>query len=196
MPTRIIIAEDDTVIRMDLKEELQRQGYLVVGDVGDGQSAINLTREVRPDLVVMDIRMPEMDGITAAETLTREKLAPVVLLTAFSDDELIERARNVGVIHYVTKPWRSSDLKPAIEIALSRFQEFRSMETKVRDLEDHLATRKVVEKAKGVLMEKYKISEQEAFRRIQKASMNNRKSMKDVAEAILLAEELHGGGTQ
>src|SRR5215469_15846199 len=192
MPTRIIIAEDDTVIRMDLKEELQRQGYLVVGDVGDGQSAINLTRELRPDLVVMDIRMPEMDGITAAETLTREKLAPVVLLTAFSDDELIERARNVGVIHYVTKPWRASDLKPAIEIALSRFQEFRSMETKVKDLEDHLATRKVVEKAKGVLMEKHGISEQEAFRRIQKASMNNRKSMKDVAEAILLAEELEG----
>jgi len=193
MPTRIIIAEDDTVIRMDLKEELQRQGYLVVGDVGDGQSAINLTRELRPDLVVMDIRMPEMDGITATEMLTREKLAPVVQLTAFSDDELIERARTVGVIHYVTKPWRSSDLKPAIEIALSRFQEFRSMETKVKDLEDHLATRKVVEKAKGVLMEKYKISEQDAFRRIQKASMNNRKSMKDVAEAILLAEELHGG---
>jgi AmiR/NasT family two-component response regulator len=193
MPTRMIIAEDDTVIRMDLKEELQRQGYLVVGDVGDGQSAVNLTRELRPDLVVMDIRMPELDGIAAAEILTREKLAPVVLLTAFSDDELIERARNVGVIHYVTKPWRTSDLKPAIEIALSRFQEFRTMEGKVRDLEDHLATRKMVEKAKGVLMEKYKISEQEAFRRIQKASMNKRKSMKDVAEAILLAEDLQAG---
>jgi two-component system, response regulator PdtaR len=193
MPTRMIIAEDDTVIRMDLKEELQRQGYLVVGDVGAGQSAVNLTRELRPDLVVMDIRMPELDGIAAAEILTREKLAPVVLLTAFSDDELIERARNVGVIHYVTKPWRTSDLKPAIEIALSRFQEFRTMEGKVRDLEDHLATRKMVEKAKGVLMEKYKISEQEAFRRIQKASMNKRKSMKDVAEAILLAEDLQAG---
>jgi response regulator NasT len=141
----------------------------------------------------MDIRMPELDGIAAAEILTREKLAPVVLLTAFSDDELIERARNVGVIHYVTKPWRTSDLKPAIEIALSRFQEFRTMEGKVRDLEDHLATRKMVEKAKGVLMEKYKISEQEAFRRIQKASMNKRKSMKDVAEAILLAEDLQAG---
>jgi two-component system, response regulator PdtaR len=192
MPTRIIIAEDDSVIRMDLKEELQRQGYLVVGDAGDGQSAVNLTRELRPDLVVMDIRMPEMDGISAAEILTREKLAPVVLLTAFSDQELIERARNAGVVHYVTKPWRASDLRPAIEIALSRFQEFRSMETKVRDLEDHLATRKVVEKAKGVLMEKHNITEQEAFRRIQKASMNNRKSMKDVAEAILLAEELQG----
>jgi two-component system, response regulator PdtaR len=192
MPTRIIVAEDDSVIRMDLKEELQRQGYLVVGDAGDGQSAVNLTRELRPDLVVMDIRMPEMDGISAAEILTREKLAPVVLLTAFSDQELIERARNAGVVHYVTKPWRASDLRPAIEIALSRFQEFRTMETRVRDLEDHLATRKVVEKAKGVLMEKHNITEQEAFRRIQKASMNNRKSMKDVAEAILLAEELQG----
>ena len=195
MPTRIIIAEDDTVIRLDLKEELQRQGYLVVGDVGDGQSAVNLARELRPDLVVMDVRMPEMDGITAAEILTREKIAPVVLLTAFSDEELIERARSVGVIHYVTKPWRSSDLKPAIEIALSRFQEFKVMESRVKDLEDHLATRKVVEKAKGVLMEKYNISENEAFRRIQKTSMNNRKSMKDVAEAILLAEELQSTGS-
>jgi len=191
MATRIILAEDDSVIRMDLKEELQRQGYLVVGEVGDGESAVNLTRELRPELVVMDIRMPEMDGITAAEILTREKLAPVVLLTAFSDEELIERARNAGVVHYVTKPWRSSDLKPAIEIALSRFGEFREMEGRVKDLEDHLATRKVVEKAKGVLMQKHGITEQEAFRRIQKASMNNRKSMKDVAEAILLAEELH-----
>lgn len=191
MTTRIILAEDDSVIRMDLKEELQRQGYLVVGEVGDGESAVNLTRELRPDLVVMDIRMPEMDGISAAEILTREKLAPVVLLTAFSDEELIERARNAGVVHYVTKPWRAPDLKPAIEIALSRFGEFREMEGRVKDLEDHLATRKVVEKAKGVLMQKHSITEQEAFRRIQKASMNNRKSMKDVAEAILLAEELH-----
>ena len=191
MPTRIIVAEDDTVIRMDLKEELQRQGYLVVGDVGDGLSAVNLARELRPDLVVMDIRMPEMDGISAAEVLTRERLAPVVLLTAFSDEELIERARNAGVVHYVTKPWRQSDLKPAIEIALSRFQEFRSMETKAKDLDEQLATRKVVERAKGVLMEKYNLSEQDAFRRIQKLSMNNRKSMREVAEAILLAEELN-----
>jgi AmiR/NasT family two-component response regulator len=175
---------------MDLKEELQRQGYLVVGDVGDGVSAVNLTRELRPDLVVMDIRMPEMDGISAAEVLTRETLAPVVLLTAFSDEELISRARDAGVVHYVTKPWRSSDLKPAIEIALSRFQEYRTISDRVKDLEDTLATRKVVEKAKGVLMQKQGLSEQEAFRRIQKASMNNRKSMKEIAEAILLAEEL------
>ena len=191
MPTRIIIAEDDSVIRMDLREELQRQGYLVVGDVGDGQSAINLARELRPDLIIMDIRMPELDGIEAARVLTNERLAPVVLLTAFSDDELIERAREAGVVNYVTKPWRQSDLKPAIEIALARFQEFREMESQVKTLEDQLATRKMVEKAKGVLMEKYKLTEQEAFRRIQKLSMNNRKSMREVAEAILLAEEVN-----
>jgi response regulator NasT len=191
MPTRIILAEDDTVIRMDLKEELQRQGYLVIGDVGDGLSAVNLARELRPDLVIMDIQMPEMDGISAAEILTRENIAPVLLLTAFSDTELIERARGAGVVHYVTKPWRQSDLQPAIEIALSRFREYRSLEGKVKNLEDQLATRKVVERAKGVLMDKYKLSEQDAFRRIQKLSMNNRKSMREVAEAILLAEELN-----
>jgi two-component system, response regulator PdtaR len=123
--------------------------------------------------------------------LTSERLAPVVLLTAFSDDELIERAREAGVVNYVTKPWRQSDLKPAIEIALARFQEFREIESQVKTLEDQLATRKVVEKAKGVLMEKYKLTEQEAFRRIQKLSMNNRKSMREVAEAILLAEEVN-----
>ncbi len=190
MTTRIIIAEDDSVIRMDLREELQRQGYLVVGDVGDGQSAVNLARELRPDLVLMDIRMPQMDGIEAARILTNERLAPVVLLTAFSDDELIERAREAGVVAYITKPWKQSDLKPAIEIALSRFHEFREMESQVKTLEDQLATRKVVEKAKGVLMTKFSLTEQEAFRRIQKLSMNNRKSMREVAEAILLAEEL------
>jgi response regulator NasT len=190
MPTRIIIAEDDTLIRMDLKEELQRQGYLVIGDVGDGESAVNLTRELRPDLVVMDIRMPQMDGIAAAEALTREELAPVVLLTAFSDQELIERAQEAGVVHYVTKPWKQSDLKPAIEIALNRFQEYRSLQGKVKDLEDRLATRKVVERAKGLLMQKQGLTEQEAFRRIQKLSMNNRKSMREVAEAILLTNEI------
>jgi two-component system, response regulator PdtaR len=191
MPTRLILAEDDTVIRMDLKEELQRQGYLVIGDVGDGESAVNLARELRPDLVVMDIRMPQMDGISAADILTRENVAPVLLLTAFSDAELIERARNAGVVHYVTKPWRQSDLQPAIEIALSRFREYRALEGKVKNLEDQLATRKVVDRAKGVLMDKHHLTEQEAFRRIQKLSMNNRKSMREVAEAILLAEELN-----
>jgi AmiR/NasT family two-component response regulator len=191
MSIRIVIAEDESVNRLDLEEELQEQGYEVVGAAADGKSAVNLTRELRPDVVLMDIKMPKMDGISAAEVLTREKLAPVLLFTAYSDDDLIERARSVGVVHFVTKPWRDKDLKPAIEIALSRFNEFRAMETKVKDLEEALATRKVVEKAKGVLMEKYKLSESEAFKRIQRLSMNNRKTMREVAEAILLAEELN-----
>jgi two-component system, response regulator PdtaR len=190
MPTRIILAEDESLIRMDLKEELQRQGYLVVGDVGDGESAVNLARELRPDIMVMDVKMPQMDGISAAEVLTRENIAPVVLLTAFSDQELIDRAKEAGVVHYITKPWKQSDLKPAIEIALARFQEYRDMTTKVADLEERLATRKVVEQAKGLLMQKQGLTEQEAFRRIQKLSMNNRKSMREVAEAILLTNEI------
>jgi response regulator NasT len=191
MSIRIVIAEDESVNRVDLEEELEQQGYEVVGAAADGEAAVNLTRELHPDVVLMDIKMPKMDGIEAAETLTREKLAPVLLFTAYSDDELIERARAAGVVHFVTKPWREKDLKPAIEIALSRFSEFRAMENKVKDLEEALATRKVVEKAKGVLMEKYKLSENEAFKRIQRLSMNNRKSMREVAEAILLAEELN-----
>jgi len=190
MPTRIILAEDETIIRMDLKEELTRQGYLVIGDVGDGLSAVNLARELRPDLMIMDIDMPEMDGISASEILTREKIAPVLLLTAYNNSELIERAKNAGVLHYLVKPWNQSSLKPAIEVALARFAEFRSLEDKVTSLEDQLITRKVVERAKGVLMEKQGLSEQEAFRKIQRASMNARKSMREVAEAILLTNEL------
>jgi response regulator NasT len=191
MSIRVVIAEDESVNRVDLEEELEQQGYVVVGAAADGEAAVNLTRELHPDVVLMDIKMPKMDGIEAAETLTREKLAPVLLFTAYSDDELIERARQAGVVHFVTKPWREKDLKPAIEIALSRFNEFRAMEAKVKDLEEALATRRVVEKAKGVLMKKYALSEDEAYKRIQRLSMNNRKSMREVAEALLLAEELN-----
>ncbi|HEV7128215.1 MAG TPA: response regulator [Ktedonobacterales bacterium] len=190
MPTRIVLAEDDSLIRLDLKEELQNQGYLVVGDAGDGQSAVNLARELRPDLVVMDIFMPQLDGIEAAEILTRENIAPVLLITGLPDLETVERAKQAGVIHYLTKPWRQSDIKPAIEVALWRFQEFRALEKQVATLEDKLATRKVVEQAKGLLMQKQGLSEREAFRRIQKLSMNNRKSMREVAEAILLTNEI------
>lgn len=190
MTTRIILAEDETIARMDLKEELERQGYLVVGDVGDGQSAINLAREVRPDLVVMDFRMPQLDGLAAAEVLTREGIAPVLLLTAFSEEVLIDRAKEVGVLSYITKPWREADLKPAIEIALARFQQYRVLEDKVKDLEDRLATRRVVEQAKGLLMKKQGLSEQDAWRTIQKLSMNKRKSMREIAEAILLTQEI------
>src|SRR5690349_16097048 len=190
MPTRIIVADDETIQRMDLKEVLTKQGYLVVGEAGDGVSAVNLAREIRPDLVIMDIRMPDMDGITAAETLTQEKIAPVLLLTAFGDQQLVERAKEAGVINYVVKPLRESEVAPAIEVTLARYSAFRVLEDEAKSLADKLETRKVVERAKGLLMEKQGLSEQEAFRKIQKASMNNRKSMREVAEAILLTDEM------
>jgi len=190
MPVRVIIADDETIQRMDLKDILTKQGYLVVGEAGDGLSAVNLAREVRPDLVIMDIRMPDMDGIVAAETLTQEKIAPVLLLTAFGDQPLVERAKDAGVVNYIVKPLRESEVAPAIEIALARYTEFRSLEDKVHTLAEQLETRKIVERAKGILMEKQGLSEKEAFRKIQKASMNSRKSMREVAEAILLTDEI------
>ena len=190
MPTRVIIADDETIQRMDLRDVLTKQGYLVIGEAGDGQSAVNLARELRPDLVIMDIRMPDVDGITAAETLTQEKIAPVLLLTAFGDQPLVERAKEAGVVNYVVKPLRESEVAPAIEVALARYNEFRALEEKAHTLSEQLETRKIVERAKGLLMEKQGLSEQEAFRKIQKASMNNRKSMREVAEAILLTNEM------
>ncbi len=190
MPTRIIIADDETIQRMDLKDILTKQGYLVVGEAGDGVSAINLARELRPDLVIMDIRMPDMDGIAAAEILTQEKIAPVLLLTAFGDQPLVERAKEAGVVNYIVKPLRESQVAPTIELTLDRYNKFRTIEEKAHDLTEQLETRKIVERAKGVLMEKQGLTEQEAFRKIQKASMNNRKSMREVAEAILLANEM------
>ncbi len=190
MQKRILLAEDETLIRMDLKEELTRLGFLVVGDVGDGVSAVNMARELHPDLVILDINMPEMDGISAAEIISKEKLAPTLLLTAYNNPELIERAKAARVQNYLVKPWNQSELKPAIEISLTRYEDLRQLEEKVDDLEDQLQTRKVVEKAKGILMEKQGLSESEAFRRIQRASMNSRRSMREVAEAILLANDL------
>lgn len=187
--TRIIIADDESIIRMDLKEMLTALGYLVVGEVGDGRSAVNLAREVRPDLVIMDVKMPDMDGIEAASLLTQEKLAPVLLLTAFGQRELIERAKEAGVVGYLVKPFRESDLTPAIEVALARFGEFKAMEEQVTDLREALETRKVVDRAKGILMERDSLNEQESFRRIQKMSMNTRKPMREIAEAIILTYE-------
>ena len=190
MPTRIIIADDEPIQRMDLKDVLTKQGYLVVGEAGDGASAVNLAREIRPDLLIMDIRMPDMDGITAAETLTQEKIAPVLLLTAFGDQQLVERAKEAGVVNYIVKPLRESQVAPAIEVTLARYNEFRTLEKETSSLAEKLETRKVVERAKGLLMEKQGLSEAEAFRKIQRASMNTRKSMREVAEAILLANEM------
>ncbi|MBN1937092.1 MAG: response regulator [Anaerolineae bacterium] len=184
---RVIIADDESLLRMDLQETLTELGYLVIGQVGDGQSAISMARELEPDVVVMDIKMPGMDGIEAAKILTEEKIAPVVLLTAYSQKDLIERAKEAGVVGYLVKPFREADLSPAIELALARFEEFRTLEKEVDNLKEALETRKKVEQAKGILMEKQGLSEHEAFRKIQKMSMNTRKPMKDVAEAIILA---------
>jgi AmiR/NasT family two-component response regulator len=187
--TRVIIADDESIIRMDLREMLGNLGYLVVGEVGDARSAVNLARELRPDIVVMDIKFEgeDYDGIDAARALTQEKLAPVLLLTAYSQRELVVRAREAGVVGYLVKPFREADLVPAIEVALARFNEFKAMEKQLGDLTLTLETRKFVDRAKGILMDTQGLSEAEAFRRIQKMSMNTRKPMKDVAEAIILA---------
>ena len=188
--SRVVIADDESLIRMDLRDMLTSLGYLVVGEASDGDSAVNLARELRPDLVIMDIKMPGTDGVTAAEVLTREKIAPVLLLTAYSQQELVDGAKEAGVVGYVVKPFREAELYPAIEIALARFREFRQMESEVGTLREALETRKVVERAKGVLMQTQGLSEAEAFRKIQRLSMNTRKSMKEIAEAVLLAREI------
>ena len=187
--TRVIIADDESIIRMDLREMLTNLGYLVIGEVGDGRSAVNLARELRPDVVIMDIKMPDMDGIDAAKILTEERVSPVLLLTAYSQQELIERAKDAGVVGYIVKPFRESDLAPAIEVAVARFAEFRALEEEVGDLTLALETRKLVDRAKGILMDTQGITEAEAFRKIQKMSMNTRKPMKEVAEAIILAQQ-------
>jgi len=191
--TRVVIADDESIVRMDLKEMLTTLNYLVVGEVGDGQSAVNLARELRPDVVLMDIKMPDMDGIEAAKILTEEQIAPVVLLTAYSQKDLVDRAKEAGVVGYLVKPFREADLLPAIEVALARFSEFKQMNQEVHDLQDALETRKVVDRAKGILMDAQGLEEQEAFRRIQKMSMNTRKPMKEVAEAIILAHRAGQG---
>ncbi len=189
---RVVIADDESIVCMDLRELLTNLGYLVVGEAGDGKSAVNLARELRPDLVLMDVKMPDMDGIEAARILTEERIAPVVLLTAFSQRELIDRAKESGVVGYLVKPIQEADLAPAIEVALSRFAEFRELEREVDDLQEQLETRKLVDRAKGILMDTQGLSESEAFRRIQKMSMNTHKSMKEIAQAVILTHEVRG----
>ncbi|HEU5015203.1 MAG TPA: response regulator [Roseiflexaceae bacterium] len=187
---RLVIADDESLIRMNLKETLVGMGYLVVGEAGDGVSVINLARELRPDLVIMDIKMPKLDGIQAAKVLTEERIAPVLLLTAYSDRELVDRALEAGVGYYIVKPLRDSELLPAIEIARARYAEFQEMDKQIDDLKETLETRKLVERAKGILMDTQGLKEQEAFRKIQQLSMNTRKSMREVAQAILLTAQI------
>ncbi|HEY0486544.1 MAG TPA: response regulator [Mycobacteriales bacterium] len=182
---RVLIAEDEALIRLDLKEMLEEEGYDVVGEAGDGETAVSLAEQLRPDLVILDVKMPVMDGIAAAERIAGERMAPVVILTAFSQRDLVERARTAGAMAYLVKPFQKKDLLPTIEMAASRFAEIVALETEVSDLTERLETRKLVERAKGVLMEKQGMTEPEAFRWIQRTAMDRRTSMKMVASAIL-----------
>lgn len=182
---RAVVAEDETLIRLDLVEVLTGAGYRVVAEAGDGRAAVEAVREHRPDIVVMDVKMPVMDGIAAAGEIAGERLAPVVMLTAFSQRELVERARTAGAMAYVVKPFTEADLVPAIELAVARFDELRSLEAEVRDLGDRLETRKIVDRAKALLQERMRLTEAESFRWIQKTSMDRRLSMREVADAIL-----------
>lgn len=181
---RVVVAEDESLIRMDIVETLRDQGYEVVGEAGDGNKAVELAFELKPDLMVMDIKMPYLDGLSAAEKIAELKI-PVVLLTAFSQQELVTRAAEVGAMAFLVKPFSPQDLLPAIEIALSRHSQLVALESEVADLGERLETRKLVERAKGVLSEKMKLTEPEAFRWIQKASMDRRLSMADVARTVL-----------
>lgn len=189
-PMRVIIADDESIIRMDLREMLAHLGYDVVGEAADGRTALDLAEKLRPDLVILDIKMPEMDGIVAAEHIADKRLAPVVLLTAYSERHLVERAKNAGVAGYLVKPFRESELSPVIELALARFRDVQQLKQEVAQLQETLETRKLVERAKGILMEVHGLREADAFSRMRRTSMDNRKSMREVAEAILLTHQV------
>ncbi|WP_028821539.1 ANTAR domain-containing response regulator [Propionimicrobium lymphophilum] len=185
---RVLVAEDEALIRLDLVELLEEQGYEVVGQAADGEKAVEMARELRPDLVVMDVKMPKMDGITAAENITDERIAPVVMLTAFSQRELIQKAKTAGAMAYVVKPFDASDVVPAIEIAMARFQEMQALDDEVASLEERLESRKIIDQAKGILQEALGMTEPEAFRFIQKTAMDLRKSMREVASGVIAHE--------
>jgi response regulator NasT len=182
---RVVIAEDEALIRLDLAEMLQEEGYDVVGQAGDGQNAIELAERHRPDLVVLDVKMPKLDGITAAQRIAEQRIAPVVILTAFSQRDLVDRARDAGAMAYLVKPFNKNDLVPAIEMAVSRFAELQMLEAEVADLTERLETRKAVERAKSVLQKQLDLSEPDAFRWIQKTAMDLRLSMRQVAEGVV-----------
>jgi len=191
---RVLLAEDEALIRLDLKEMLEEEGYDVVAEAGDGESAVRLAQELRPDLVILDIKMPGVDGLEAAGRIAAERIAPVIILTAFSQRELIERARDAGAMAYLVKPFQKRDLLPAIELALSRHAEIVALEQETRDLAGRLEARKLIERAKGQLQSQHAMSEPEAFRWVQRASMDRRASMSDVAQAIIDGSLVPGAG--
>jgi two-component system, response regulator PdtaR len=184
-PLRVLIAEDEAIIRLDLKEMLEEEGYSVVGEAADGQTAVDLAVEFRPNLVILDVKMPVLDGISAAEQIAAEHIAPVVILTAFSQRELVEGARDAGAMAYLVKPFTKADLVPAIEIAVSRFHEVSVLEDEVGTLKERLEVRKLLDRAKGKLQAEHGLSEPDAFRWIQKTSMDQRMAMRAVAECVL-----------
>ena len=186
---RIVVSDNESIIRMDLRELLEEAGHHVVGEAANGVKAVELTRKYRPDLVIMDIKMPEMDGIAAAKIIANEKIAPVLLLTAFSQKEIVEKAKDSGVLAYLVKPVKEVNLFPAMEIAISRFREFAELERELEDVKNSLETRKLLDRAKGILMATHQLGESEAYRRIQQYSMAKRKSIREVAEAIIDAAD-------
>ncbi|ORT99455.1 two-component system, regulatory protein [Anaerovibrio sp. JC8] len=186
-PLRIVIADDETLIRMDMRELLEEAGHEVVGEAPNGRKAVELAKKLKPDLCIFDVKMPEMDGIEAAKIVWKEKIAPVVLLTAFSQPEIVKRATDAGVQAYLVKPVQEANLFPAIEVAMSRYQDMQGLEDELFKVKDTLEMRKLLDRAKGILMDAHNISESQAFSRIQKYSMAKRKTIKEVAEAIIRA---------
>ncbi len=184
-PKRVLIAEDEALIRLDLKEMLAEEGYDVVGEAGDGEQAVALAVELKPDLVILDVKMPKKDGIAAAAEITDAQIAPVIILTAFSQPDLIEQASEAGAMAYLVKPFTKSDLLPAIEVAVARYSELVTLRAEVADITERLEVRKIIDRAKGLLMTKQKMTEPEAFRWLQRAAMDRRASMRDIAQAVL-----------
>ena len=185
MAVRVVIAEDEAIIRLDLKETLEEEGYEVVGETGRGDEAVELVRQHKPDIAILDIKMPGLDGLSAAREITKERNAAVLILTAFSQRDLIEQARDAGALAYLVKPFQRSELIPAVEVALGRFQEMRALEAEVKGLEDQLETRRLVDRAKGLLMDKHGLSENDAFSFIQKTAMRERSTMKVIAQQVI-----------
>ena len=185
MPTRVVIAEDEAIIRLDLKETLEEEGYEVVGETGRGDEAVQLVKDLEPELAILDIKMPGMDGLEAARAITADRGAAVLILTAFSQRDLIEEARDAGALAYLVKPFQKSELIPAVEVALGRFAEMKALAEENSSLAEQLATRKLVDRAKGILMDKHGLAEAEAFRFVQKSAMDSRTSLGEVAQQVI-----------